>query len=212
MYYTLTELKDDLKNLESYDFYLKHIVKSYNWYFEEILGIPENRLLGQIDEFKHIVSNSLEISFNSVIMVGSGKIGYSLSPVPKKRLKAFNTNGKVRNISDIDIAVISDKLFHKYWNILRHSYKTKYEAFYSEVLYCDIYRGFINERILNEIEGCRREWKNNSRESKKNLTDSMFIKHNISYRLYRSWEDFEDYSVQSIKKLQREFNGENTNE
>ena len=94
------------------DFYLKHIVKSYNWYFKEYLKVSSDEILDRLDCFKEIISKNFGISFHSSQLVGSAKLGYSLSPT--KCLKPFENE-----TSDIDIALVSDKLYSFYWEKLR---------------------------------------------------------------------------------------------
>lgn len=87
-------LKEDLLTLEPKAFYLKHIVKSHNWYFSEYLHVPSNEIIDQMDFFKEIVSTNLGINFHSMQIVGSAKIGYSLSP--KKVLQPFHKHRLTR--------------------------------------------------------------------------------------------------------------------
>ena len=56
--------------------------------------------------------------------------------------------------------------------------------------------GFLGE--LCEVDGCRKEWLPISAESKRILADNLFIQHEITYRIYRSWEDFEEYNLKNI--------------
>lgn len=182
MSFELEVIHDDIKELDSRQFYLKHVIRSDNWYFEKILNTPEAKIISAVDDFKSIVSENLHISFNSVMMVGSGKLGYSLSPNPEKLFKPFNNDERVRKISDIDIAIISSNLFHKYWDLFRKSFKYRYNATYPYI-YNEIYRGYINERNLLEVDGCRKEWDATSLKSKKALHNELYFKHEISYRI-----------------------------
>ena len=83
MIYTIDEIKKDLQQLSVEQFYTKYIVRSDNWYFEKILSVPLAEQDKLTDEYKLIISNGLNISINSITMVGSGKIGFSLSPSDK---------------------------------------------------------------------------------------------------------------------------------
>lgn len=78
MSYSLDEIKEDLLKSDIKQFYMKHIVRSENWYLENVLLVTD--IVKAVDDFKIIVSDAMGISYNSVMMVGSGKIGYSLSP------------------------------------------------------------------------------------------------------------------------------------
>ena len=110
MIYTLEEIKQDLHTLNTKQFYKRYIVKSDNWYFRNVLGIPESSVIDVVDEFRDIVSSNIGVSFNSVMMVGSGKIGYSLSPT--KKFKKFEIDEESKNKSDIDIAIISEEILN----------------------------------------------------------------------------------------------------
>lgn len=198
MIYTLDDIKKDLENLDVKQFYMKHIVKSHYWYFQYVLNIREADLLQIVDEFKDIVSTNIGVSFNSVMMVGSGKTGYSLSP--KKNFKPFELKSESKNKSDIDIAIISNNLFKSFWDTYRNSYNVKYEGIYPYIAR-EIYRGYINERNLREIDNCRKIWSELSVKSNKLLRSKLYFKHDITYRIYRSWEDFEEYNLSSIKSI-----------
>ncbi len=198
MLYSLDEIKNDLETLDTKQFYMKHIVKSHNWYFLNVLQIPESNLLETVDEFKDIVSSNIGVSFNSVMMVGSGKIGYSLAP--QKKFKPFELNNESKNKSDIDIAIISDSLYKYFWEIFRKSYSVKHDYVYSFISR-EIYRGYINERNLREIDNCRKVWNDLSTRANKLLRTKLYLKHDITYRIYSSWEDFEEYNITSINSM-----------
>lgn len=206
MIYSIEEIKDDIKNLTEKEFYTKHIIRSDNWYFEKYLGKNSDDLIHLIDDYRLIVSECFEISVNSVMMVGSGKLGVSIKPPYNnysKFLLPFNDDEKERNISDLDIAIISNDIFHEYWSQFRKSYKIRFQNAYLH-LYNELYRGYINERSIMEVDGCRKRWKEKAYLSKKKLHENLYFKHDISYRIYRSWEDFEDYNIQNIRKIKRE--------
>ena len=180
---------------------MKHIVRSDNWYFENILNIPQNKIIKAVDDFKIIVSEAMGVSYNSIMMVGSGKTGYSLSPY--KCLKAFTVEPDAENKSDIDIAIISYSIFDKLWKEFRKAYDITNKRHYGYISR-EIYRGYINDRNINLVEPCRLFWKDMSIEATRKLKQNMYFKHEISYRVYRSWEDFEEYNLESIKILKEE--------
>lgn len=203
MSYTIEEIKADLVNCDIKQFYMKHIVRSDNWYFEKILNIPQNKIITAVDDFKIIVSEAMGVSYNSVMMVGSGKIGCSLSP--KKFPKEFTVQPTAENKSDIDIAIISLPVFDQLWKEFRKAYDVTLSRDYNHISR-EIYRGYINEYNINLIRPCRLIWKNMSTEATRKLKQNMYFKHDISYRVYRSWEDFEEYNLESIKMLKDEVN------
>lgn len=209
MIYTLKQIQDDLKKLSEKQFYTKHIIRSDNWYFENYLKKSSDEVIHLIDDYRLIVSESFGVSFNSVMMVGSGKLGFSMSPpnmdAPErsKMFLPFNDDEKIRKISDLDIAIISSDIFHEYWKKFRNSYKARYRATYLH-LYNELYRGYINERNIIEVDECRKQWNKTAAVSKRRLKSDLYFKHEISYRIYRNWEDFEDYNIQNIKKIKQE--------
>jgi len=201
MAYTLKEIKEDLLNIDVKQFYMKHIVRTENWYFENILNIPPENIIEAVDDFKIIVSNALGVSYNSVMMVGSGKTGYSFSPA--KKLKQFTVDPVGEEKSDIDIAIISAPIFNEFWELFRKAYCITNKHLYAGISR-SIYRGFINGASINKIEACRVQWQDVSNESSRKLKQAMYFKHDINYRLYRSWEDFEEYNLGSLSELKME--------
>lgn len=208
MIYTLDEIKKDLRELTSKQFYIKHIIRSDNWYLQNYLGKNPDEVIRLLDDYRLIISENMGVSMNSIMMVGSGKIGYSLSPPDSihpentKLFEPFNDDEMVRKVSDLDIAIISNDIFQKYWGLFRKSFKMKYITTYSHV-YQELYRGYINERNIMEVDGCRVEWNKTASISKKRIHDELYFIHDISFRIYRSWEDFEDYNIQNIEKLKK---------
>lgn len=199
MAYTLEEIKADMIAMLPKDFYIKYILRSDNWYFETYIGKGKEDAIRITDDFKSIVSQSLGISFNNIAVVGSSKVGCSLTPISKQRNKLFRS---FNDESDIDIAVVSDKLFQTYWSLFRHSYSEVNKRCYTHISR-GIYRGYINEKDITQIDGCRKEWNEKAAKSKKILRNNLYIQPEITYRLYRSWEDFEEYHIQSINEIKR---------
>ena len=198
MSYTLEQIKNDLRTCDTKQFYMKHIVRSENWYFENVLEIPQDKLIKATDDFRIIVSDAFGVSYNCVMMVGSGKTGYSLSPT--KKFKQFVINPSETSKSDIDIAIISQPIFEKFWKIFRDSYDVTKSIQYGYISR-EIYRGYINERNINSIKQCRIVWQELSNKATRELKQKLYFKHNISYRIYRSWEDFEEYNIETINNL-----------
>lgn len=196
MIYTEEKIKEDLLNSSVRDFYMKYLLRADNWYFEKILQIDEKDIIHAVDDFKMLVSGAMDIGFNNVVMVGSAKIGYSLSP--KKFLKTFTDEGESR--SDIDIAIISPQLFDYFWKLFRNSYDVTKEGFYRYISR-SIYRGYISDIDLHNIEECRVDWLGMSNESTRQLQRKMYFRHEIHYRIYRDWKDMEEYHMQVIEQL-----------
>lgn len=196
-----TELKADLLSLSPEVFYLKHIVKSHNWYFSDYLHIPQDEIVDKMDYFKEIVSSELQINFHSLQIVGSAKTGYSLSP--NKLFRPFHDEVPDEPSSDIDIAIISEKLFQLFWSKLREIKGIWYNQKYYNHLTESIFRGYINDKDLLKIDGTCKMWEDMTRPINVSLQDNLGFVHPITYRLYRSWDDLEEYQIIGISKARR---------
>lgn len=193
-------IKSDLLLLDTHDFYIKYIVKSNYWYFSDYLQIPSDKVLDVLDRFKEIVSGNFHISFHSLQLVGSAKTGFSLSP--SKKLTPFHDESDTQKSSDIDIAIISEHLYQHYWDKMRQTEKIQYKRFYQQ-LTASIFRGYINDKVLMEIPPIRTEWLSIVSPINKLLQDELKIEHPITYRIYRSWEDLEEYQIIGIEKTKK---------
>lgn len=192
-------LKRDLLSLTPIDFFLKYIAKSHNWYFSEYLHTPQDQLIDKMDLLKEIVSRNLKIGFHSLQIVGSAKTGFSLSPT--HILKPFHDAAADTKSSDIDIAVISDRLYTFWWKILRETSNAYFVSSYQQVT-SSVFRGFINEKDIMNISTIRQKWNEQISPINKTLQDELQFVHPISYRIYRSWEDLEEYQLKSITTAQ----------
>lgn len=197
-------LKQDLLSLETREFYIKYIVKSNYWYFSEYLHIPSDKVIDVLDRFKEIISENFHISFHSLQLVGSAKTGFSLSP--QKALSPFHDESNGQKSSDIDIALVSEKLYQHYWDRMRQTEKIQYKRFYRQ-LTASIFRGYINDKVLMEIPPIRSEWLSTISPINKLLQDELMIMHPITYRIYRSWEDLEEYQIIGIEKTKKGLEG-----
>lgn len=186
-------LRKDLILLSPEEFYVKHILKSHNWYFSEYLKIPKDQLIDKMDAFKEIISKKFGISFHNVQIVGSAKVGYSLSP--SKLFVPFQPDQ-----SDIDIAIVSEKLYSHFWESFRKLqgrfavYNTNHYIYIAK----SIYRGFINEKDLKCFPEIKKDWISKSSPANLILQDKMNFEQEITYRIYRSWDDLEEYQLSSI--------------
>ncbi|MFA5385125.1 MAG: hypothetical protein WC364_10755 [Eubacteriales bacterium] len=200
MVFDIDIMKKELFELDERQFYIKYIVKTMNWYFSTYMKFNDTAMLDALDHFKEIVSDNLLVSFHSAHIVGSAKIGYSLSP--RKPFKPFHEENGSSSSSDIDVAIISTQLFNKFWQRLRQTYKTQYIANYERIT-STIFQGYINETDITSISVIRSEWAELFSPITKGLQDELNIIHPITYRIYRSWEDLEQYQISGLIKLKQ---------
>lgn len=191
MDFSIDTIKSDVVALSTKDFLIKYLLKSDNWYFSEYLGLDSYMSIKRMECLKEILNDKLGVAYHNVLMVGSGKIGYSLSPF--KKFKAFDED------SDIDIAIISIKMFNELWAKIRLA-STEEHIFYNSIT-SSIFRGFINEKHFSNIAFARQYWNNQILDLNRCIQEDVGIQHQINYRIYRSWEDLEDYHINGINAL-----------
>lgn len=93
----IEDFKSDLNLLTPSQLFKKYILGSVC----HILDLQQDL------ELRETVSTNFDIGFQDVIIVGSGKLGFSIKP--SKRYVHFCDE------SDIDVAIVSTKLFEKIW-------------------------------------------------------------------------------------------------
>lgn len=104
----IKDLRNDLYSsaLDHEQIFQKHIIDVNSFLFQ-----PPS--LDQEYQIRKLVANYLGVHLNEVLIVGSSKLGYSLSPLKlyNKFDSKFLTTNLKKDKSDIDIAVVSNELF-----------------------------------------------------------------------------------------------------
>lgn len=93
----MEDFKADLTKLSSLQIVRKHVFNGQSKILCEDM----------VYELKEEICSYLNIDFNDVVLVGSGKMGFSIKP--SRRYGEFNDD------SDLDIAIVSPHLFHTVW-------------------------------------------------------------------------------------------------
>lgn len=140
-------------------------------------------------ELKSLVAKQFGLHHSEVLMVGSGKLSFSI--VEKKRYQPFG------DTSDSDLALISPDLFesiwldaYEYWRA--RNFWPEYDKFKSY-----LFRGWIRPDKLPPAETFRRnrDWWEFFRQ----LTASQrFGPYRIRAGLYRSWSFLEAYQTKCV--------------
>lgn len=194
------KLKEDLKTKTPYEFFICHIAKAHPWYFSDYLKCANDCIMERVDYFREMVSKNFNIGFHSVYIVGSAKTGFSLSP--RKILTKFRDGTSDEKASDIDIAIISDKLYKQIWDDIRKSNQTQYNVYYDK-LAKSIFNGFVYSNVFLQIDDLRNKYSDIIDKTNRILQDKLNFEQPISYRVYRSWEDLQDYQIKSIKQAKK---------
>jgi predicted nucleotidyltransferase len=93
----IEEFQQDLLVLSSLQVYRKYVLSGTCYALDD----------NQHYKLREEVCEKLSVEFSDVILVGSGKLGFSLKP--GRRFGMFNDD------SDIDLAIVSRSLFEKVW-------------------------------------------------------------------------------------------------
>lgn len=143
----------------------------------------------QYFELKSLVASEFRVHHSEVLLVGSGKLGFSI--VEKKRYRHFG------DTSDLDLAIISPALFDAIWLDAYEFWRAK--NFWPEYAQFKeyLFRGWIRPDKLPPAETFRRrkDWW----EFFRYLTATQrFGPYRIAAGLYRSWSFLEAYQTKCV--------------
>ncbi|MCG7502221.1 hypothetical protein MHM83_10090 [Tenacibaculum sp. Mcav3-52] len=204
----ITSLKTDLieKNFSIERVLQKHIIE-----IEPFLFTAENRDLEY--NIRTIISKALQVHLNEVVIVGSAKIGYSLSP--KKLYNEFDekykNTKKIKDKSDIDIAVISPSLFdslnktlYNFTNGLKDGWidneyykKSRFPVPLNYQFYKYSYKGWFRPDFKpSGFEICK---EGNFEELKREIQELTGRK--LGLGIYKNWYFFKNYHIANLEDL-----------
>ncbi len=195
--FELDYIKKDLWGLTPDEIYEKYMRGDQVWYFEN--HVKEDCY----QEFKQYISQKLNIAIENIGIVGSAKTGYSFTPANNLRAFVVNKDLSTKE-SDIDLVLVSDELFNKFWfEYLRYNvenYLDNYRSISSEV-----FRKFVT--INPSIKGNKVfvDWNKKIDGLKKDLQLHFGIEHTINYRIYQNWQAVKWYHLKGIKELKKIF-------
>ena len=141
-------------------------------------------------ELRKRVADNFGIHTNEVLVVGSGKLGFSIAP--EKRYREFCSE------SDIDLVVVSESLFNEFWRLV-HEYWIEYgqwDGFSGFRKY--LFVGWIRPDMLppsGTFDIALQWWEFfNALTAKDGL--SM---HKIAGALYKDWRFLESYQLKGVR-------------
>lgn len=189
----IEQYKIDILNQELVDVYTKYVIAGDVWYFKEKFG---NNWFDKYSQFKVFISKKLGVHYNDIAIAGSAKTGFSINPT--KNYKKFNDD------SDIDIIIISQTLFYKFWQAyLTDSYSELRVKNYQYVCTC-IFRKFITFEGFNKNNEEFCAWEKKTKGFEKDLQLRFGISNEIHYRIYESWEAAQMYYISGMLKNKNE--------
>lgn len=147
--------------------------------------------------FTHL-SDRLGVERANMTVVGSGKVGISLSP---------DTFGNPFHAdSDIDVVIVSESLFDKCWLELlrfpRFKFRQLSETARSRIddHISEIYWGRIWPHQLLSVSDLARQWISAFRSI---AQIPQLAYHEVNGRLYRTWDHAKVYHTRSLRKIAR---------
>ncbi|MFT6443447.1 MAG: hypothetical protein ACJASM_003008 [Salibacteraceae bacterium] len=175
----------------------KHIVDGTTFFFDQIRK-------GEEFDFKKDIAEIIDVHIRDIVIVGSGKLGFSLKPNNSENglylYKEFDSNYKEDNElekSDLDVAIVSSVLFDK-------EIKNLYD-------HTDFYRnGWSNRSSLAKYSLKGRlairflpiDFPMTKEVLKAQEKYQMEYGREINIEIYKSWYYFETYHRENIKNIQ----------
>lgn len=145
-------------------------------------------------DLKHDIANHFRERPENVHMVGSAKLGFSIAP--QKLWKPFDAE------SDIDMVVISEKIFKQFWHDLydfnialtsrTHIEETNYIKFLKY-----FFKGWIRPDLFPFNYPYKKEW----RLFFQSISYNKYGPRKITCAIYYGLDFFEKYHIENIKKL-----------
>lgn len=161
---------------------------------EDVHIFPEK---GTYHDFKIAVADVLKVSVKNVAIVGSAKMGYSLTP--GKNFSAFHTE------SDLDLVVVSvehfDSLWRQYYEYVRSSTGASYAAVAKNIFkhFLSIKAESVSSTELEYLE----DWITLVGQLKKQLELQFKLSVPINYRVYEDWVYVDNYHLDGLETLRR---------
>lgn len=181
-----------IKSSKDFQFTKASLAENNPWYFQQ-----QNVYCDYVD-FKNILGGVFKVTQKDVVLIGSGLFGMSLSPT--KGFRRFSSK------SDLDTVIVSPKYFEIIWSDFLKAYYAGYNQTVSDYG-GSIFKKFITFDGKNKIST---KWlldvsKKND-EVKKVATTRLRLKHELKFRIYRSWDDvfaYQNWSeIQLRKKIE----------
>jgi predicted nucleotidyltransferase len=145
-------------------------------------------------DLKKIIANKFVLGPESIYMVGSAKLGFSIAP--HKLWKLFGDD------SDIDMVVISENVFDKLWKELYEfnielTDRTDHEnkIYYKFLNY--FFKGWLRPDLFPFNFKGKAEWE----DFFKSISYNKYGFRKITCAVYRNAYFFENYHLNNIKKL-----------
>ncbi|MCM1229118.1 MAG: hypothetical protein NC489_03200 [Ruminococcus flavefaciens] len=195
------EMKAAIESKSADEIYNEFFISGDVWLFKNLF---EDNWFLQYDEFKKYVAKKLDVHYNNIGIAGSAKLGFSLNP--KKDYKSFDED------SDIDIIVVSQRLFYEFWEqYLNDSYNLTTGIKNTSYVSKCIFRRFMTLDYFRNNDFYN-DWLRKTGDFEKDIQLRFQIENEIHYRIFESWDSVKMYYILSINRLKGlEVNEQNEN-
>lgn len=184
------KLKQDLKNLDMTDSRIvgKHISFGIPYIFAGNDDI--------YDDLKNAIASEFDVDEDDVIMVGSAKLGFSIKP---EKLWM-----PIQDDSDIDVAIISERLFDDYWKeLLDFNINIKSRSVSEDEKYWRFlkyfFKGWLRPDLFPFDYSKRLRWF----KFFDGISYKKYDKRKVSAAVYRNRYFFKHYHALNIKKIRQ---------
>ncbi|WP_428666442.1 hypothetical protein [Runella sp.] len=181
----------------------KHLIDGSSFFFR---SLPE----GEEFAFKKDIANSLDVHIRDIVIVGSGKLGFSIKPDKDnpslylfKKFDYYFEKNNENEKSDLDIAIVSSSLFDQQLiNLHKHTggYTDKTYPYNRKVDFAKyIIKGWLRPDMVP------RDYSISSEVIKVQDDYKRKFGRKVSIGIYKSWYFFETYHQNNIKSIQLNF-------
>jgi len=179
----------------------KYLINGASYFFENVVVDKDEEFF-----FKKELAESLNVHIQDIVIIGSGKLGFSIKPDKHNlqfyQFKNFDYDFKEDNESkksDLDIAIISSNLFDKQLkDIYDHTQfytsdefsGTKKKSFANYIL-----KGWLRPDMMPNDYNITEEIIEVSNKYKKKYN------RDVNIGVYKSWAYFEQYHMNNITRI-----------
>ncbi|WP_165732216.1 hypothetical protein [Polaribacter sp. 20A6] len=192
---TLIEcFKNDCLKIEPEIIVQKYLLEGSSYFFDKEAILDEF-------QFKKDISLSLGVHIRDIVIVGSGKLGFSIKPDKvEPGYFPFKTFDQVKR-SDLDIAIVSNKLFddqlvrlyeHTSQYINKEIWKEKGDR---NALAKYILKGWLKPDFIPK------EFKFSDNIQEELTKYKMKFGRDVNIGIYKSWYFFENYHINNIRNI-----------
>lgn len=190
--HNITEFKKDLEVLEAIDVVRKHVI------FGGCYALKDDLYF----KLRSEVAAQFKIHPNEVLVVGSAKLGFSLSP--NKLFRHFSDD------SDIDVVLVSSWLFDQVWRSVFDFWRDGGYWERQEPFQKYLFQGWLRPDQLppsHRFSFCRDWWE----YFRKLTSKGEYGAYKVAAALYKDWYFLERYHRISIDACLRNIDGNHEN-